>query len=411
VKEIQDGESFWGVRQRIQATIEEYEKEHLRCKKIKMDLLLGSPSSYERVVFDMLERNHQFAFQLVQANVNLARIEGIMRGAALVRTAWTHRSNSGGTRLQMEDTIARLEQQITAYENENDRLRGEIIRLQKWEDNQLQELKFREDERIKAEEEKRIQAENLARELRIKEEERIRAEEENRLEQIRLQKDNELRKKIFKEETIKEFLAYIPPYLDILYRKRTQLIIIDDYENVDDEKWKKELHYFIEKTIFPKLEQNKFLVIRDSYRTLFQEIDEIVESHNSSEMNMEKLKPHEFEMLCAKILTENGWSAKLTKQTGDQGIDIIASYENIRAVFQCKLYSGAVGSKAVQEIQTGKSLEKAQVACVVTNSIFTKQAISMARQLDVYLLHFSELEILADRLRKNLKTDNSQLGS
>ena len=52
---------------------------------------------------------------------------------------------------------------------------------------------------------------------------------------------------------------------------------------------------------------------------------------------------------------------------------------------QCKCYSGNVGNSAIQEAFSGKSIYNADIAVVLTNSYFTKQAIEDAQLLRVRL--------------------------
>ena len=62
---------------------------------------------------------------------------------------------------------------------------------------------------------------------------------------------------------------------------------------------------------------------------------------------------HEYEYACAQYLKRNGFTkVQVTKASGDQGIDIIATKEKKYGI-QCKYYSGAVGNKAVQEAYAG----------------------------------------------------------
>jgi len=59
---------------------------------------------------------------------------------------------------------------------------------------------------------------------------------------------------------------------------------------------------------------------------------------------------NEFEDYCVTLMKENGFiSAKKTKGSGDQGIDILAEKDDIKYAVQCKCYSSNVGNKAVQE--------------------------------------------------------------
>jgi restriction system protein len=62
-----------------------------------------------------------------------------------------------------------------------------------------------------------------------------------------------------------------------------------------------------------------------------------------------------------------------------------------------------VGNKAVQEAVAGRAHYGAQFSGVVSNATFTPSAKQLAASNAVLLLHFSELDGLADRL--GLATD------
>ena len=101
-----------------------------------------------------------------------------------------------------------------------------------------------------------------------------------------------------------------------------------------------------------------------------------------------------FENYCMEILKENGWKVKATPNTGDQGVDLIASIDNLRICIQCKNHKKAVGNAAVQEISAGKLYWKGSHAVLVSKSGFTKSAQKLARANKVKLLNDFELKDL-----------------
>lgn len=115
-------------------------------------------------------------------------------------------------------------------------------------------------------------------------------------------------------------------------------------------------------------------------------------------MNVDSLDPIQFERYCVDLLNASGWDARGTQASGDQGVDVIAMHGNVKAVFQCKKYSQAVGNAAVQEIIAGKVFEQAQVGALISNATFTASAKQLAFSTGVFLLHHSELPQFAARL-------------
>jgi len=95
---------------------------------------------------------------------------------------------------------------------------------------------------------------------------------------------------------------------------------------------------------------------------------------------------NDFELFVAQILRKIGFSnIQLTKESGDQGVDIIAERDGIKYAIQCKRYSQAVGNKAVQEVFAGKTFYHCHVGVVVTNNYFTKAAKDLARENGIVL--------------------------
>lgn len=105
-----------------------------------------------------------------------------------------------------------------------------------------------------------------------------------------------------------------------------------------------------------------------------------------SQTNFDNMSGIEFEKYCAHILSKNNFTEiKITPASGDHGIDILASKNEITYAFQCKCYSDNVGNAAVQQAHTGKSLYHKDIAVVITNRYFTQQAIAEAQALGVKL--------------------------
>ena len=71
--------------------------------------------------------------------------------------------------------------------------------------------------------------------------------------------------------------------------------------------------------------------------------------------------------------------------TGDYGVDIFAEKDGVRWAFQCKYYTNPVGVRAVQEIYSGRDFYHCMVGVVMTNSRFTKNAVTLANELNILL--------------------------
>lgn len=94
----------------------------------------------------------------------------------------------------------------------------------------------------------------------------------------------------------------------------------------------------------------------------------------------------QYERSCAKYLSSLGYkNITLTKASGDQGIDIIATKGSLKYGFQCKYYSGTVGNDAVQQAFSGIAYYKLDKAVVITNNDFSSSARKLAEEVNVLL--------------------------
>ncbi len=101
---------------------------------------------------------------------------------------------------------------------------------------------------------------------------------------------------------------------------------------------------------------------------------------------VDNMNGHVFEYFCADMLIKLGYTkVRVTKASGDNGVDIFAEHNGTTYAIQCKRYAQKVGNKAVQEAFSGACYYRCQQAIVITNNYFTDQAIVTARNLGVIL--------------------------
>lgn len=98
-----------------------------------------------------------------------------------------------------------------------------------------------------------------------------------------------------------------------------------------------------------------------------------------------------FEELVVDVLRKSGYSCSITKKTGDQGVDIVATKDFEKVAVQCKCYNNTVGNHAVMEAVAGSKYYNCNKAMVVTNNYFTKGAIELAKVNGVILWDRDEL--------------------
>lgn len=128
-----------------------------------------------------------------------------------------------------------------------------------------------------------------------------------------------------------------------------------------------------------------------NYKGKRMEIDKIQMYERELEI-IDNMNGHEFEKFCAKLLENCEFrDVKVTKGSGDFGIDITARYHNRIYGIQCKRYSKSINLKAVQEVSSGAEFYQCDIAVVMCNGTFTKSAISLAEQIGVRLWGRKEL--------------------
>lgn len=193
-------------------------------------------------------------------------------------------------------------------------------------------------------------------------------------------------------------------HIERLAHRRNTLIHIDHYGVIDSSGWNKEVQYFVDNVVRPKLSDAEAAAVLDYGMSAFfqEEIDHVVLMWSTNTTNApsetgfnNEISPTEFEELCASVLRSEGWDASTTKGSGDQGADVIASKNGTKLVIQCKLYSGSVGNKAVQEAIAAKAYYQANLAAVVTNSYFTPGAKELANAAGVILMDNFDLKKFA----------------
>jgi hypothetical protein len=103
----------------------------------------------------------------------------------------------------------------------------------------------------------------------------------------------------------------------------------------------------------------------------------------------------QFEHEFARLLSDAGWRVKVTKASGDGGIDLTGRAPNGKQVLiQCKWWANPCGVKVVRELAGVVAVEREQkVGIVVCKGGFTKDASAFAKSAG--LLTWSSAEVKA----------------
>lgn len=97
---------------------------------------------------------------------------------------------------------------------------------------------------------------------------------------------------------------------------------------------------------------------------------------------------YEYEQYVARKLAADGYKyVEVTQGSGDYGADIICyDRKGNKYAIQCKYYSKAVGYRAVEETVSGMMYYGCDVAMVITNNTYTRQAMDAADRMNVVLI-------------------------
>lgn len=193
-------------------------------------------------------------------------------------------------------------------------------------------------------------------------------------------------------------------HLETLANRRDTLVRVDRYGVVDGSDWNKEVQHFVDRVVRPGLLDDEAAAVAKAGLSVVSQ--ELIEGPVAEYCDQRSTPIHipadisatDFEGLCASVFRKNGWTASTTKGSGDQGADVVAEHSGTIVVLQCKLYSGTVGNKAVQEALAARHFYSAHHAAVVCKSDYSKSARTLAQAAGIEIMSFAELEGYARRL-------------
>ncbi len=154
----------------------------------------------------------------------------------------------------------------------------------------------------------------------------------------------------------------------------------------------------------------------DDYAVKATGIQQLIIRISENQDLIYEVSPREFEEIVEQILKDDGFETRLTKATRDGGRDIIATKTGINGkpvVFfvECKRYSrkNKVDVGIVRELYGVQTSEKVNKACLVTSSLFTRDAITFAEKQNVMidLVDGDALHAMITRSAKKFERRNS----
>lgn len=127
-------------------------------------------------------------------------------------------------------------------------------------------------------------------------------------------------------------------------------------------------------------------------------------SSEAYHVSLRDVDPIQFEQFIAELWTHRGWNTTLSSESGDKGIDVIATRDepfSQKQLIQVKRYGeeNTVGSPEIQQYGSLKHQEPGvDTVVVVTTSQFSSQAEELAEQLNVKLIDGKGLSKLIEQL-------------
>lgn len=188
-------------------------------------------------------------------------------------------------------------------------------------------------------------------------------------------------------------LGYIQPTIRLYISK------VITSENIDAESSREILLYFILHKDIGRYDFNlpkAFEVFYENYRSVKNSIKtydiksklkttQVRKVQKYSIDDIDLMTGEEFEEFVGLLFRKMGYSSQITKHSGDQGLDVIATRNGLTIGVQAKCYSSAVGNSAVQEAVAGKKFYNCDKVIVITNNYFTSAAIELAQVNGVVL--------------------------
>lgn len=142
-----------------------------------------------------------------------------------------------------------------------------------------------------------------------------------------------------------------------------------------------------------KIKKEKTTIILNETKSIQYILKEIY--HNNAKLSL--ISPREFEIITAEILFKQGYEIQLTKQTRDNGYDILAikkidPYLPLKFLVECKRYdeNRKVGVEIVRAFKDVVLTEQANRGMIVTTSYFTKGAEKKRIKEAPYMLDFTD---------------------
>jgi restriction system protein len=154
-------------------------------------------------------------------------------------------------------------------------------------------------------------------------------------------------------------------------------------------------------------QEQKILLKRKIEKHKLNEIERLKSTELLKFKNLQSVTPRQFEFAIAELFQKLGFTAQVTSEGNDGGIDIFLHREKIKYVVQCKQYSetNMVGRVEIQQFHSAILHSKAIKGFFVTTSSFNNNAIEYCKSKPIELYDKTKLKNLLSTIKEeNLDT-------
>lgn len=103
-------------------------------------------------------------------------------------------------------------------------------------------------------------------------------------------------------------------------------------------------------------------------------------------INLDNMNNEDFKNYINNLLTKLGYISTINKSINNKSADILAEKDNIKYAIHCINQIKPINYQIIHKINSAKIVFDCDLAIVITNNFFTKQAISQAKKLRVILI-------------------------
>ena len=110
----------------------------------------------------------------------------------------------------------------------------------------------------------------------------------------------------------------------------------------------------------------------------------------------------EFEIAVGKLFANLGFDVVVTKESGDEGVDVRVEGDGETMVVQCKAQKARVSTGILREIARARTAQRAHRAACVSTTGFADRAQRFAARADIYLFSPTELAELGSSAKQDM---------